>query len=166
MPLQAQINLSLIAALTSALDVGEASYAPNYGANFPFADGSGANQASQIFSDARTLTASATENLDLAGGLVNALGATVTLAKLKALVIKADAANANDVVVGPAATNGLVTPFNAAADRVKVKPGGLLVLVAPDANGYAVTAGTGDQIFVGNGGAGTSVTYTIILIGA
>jgi hypothetical protein len=166
MGLQTQINLAIAAALSSALDLGEASYAPNIGANFNFADGGGDDQASQIFTDVRTLTASSTENLDLNGVLTNALGASIALTKVKALIIKADAANTNDVVVGPAASNGLVTPFNAAADRVKVKPGGLLVLVAPKSAGYAVTAGTGDQLFVGNGAAGTSVTYTIVVIGA
>ncbi len=51
-------------------------------------------------------------------------------------------------------------------DTVKVKPGGAIALVAPDATGYAVTAGTADQLKVANSAGGTSVTYDIIIIGA
>jgi hypothetical protein len=39
-------------------------------------------QANVMFSDTRTLAASATENLDLAGVLADALGATITAAEL------------------------------------------------------------------------------------
>jgi phosphoserine phosphatase len=84
---------------------------------------------------------------------------------VKALIIKAAAANTNDVVVTSAAANGFITWTKAAGDGVNVKPGGILVLVAPNAAGYGVTAGTGDLLNIANSGAGTGVTYDIIVIG-
>lgn len=131
-----------------------------------FGAGTGANQASQQWhSLSRTLGASASENLDLAGVLTNAFGQVVTFTKIKALGIKAAAGNTNDVVVGGAASNGFITWVGGATHTVKVKPGGFMLLIAPDVNGYAVTAGTGDILQVANGGAGTSVSYDIYLLG-
>lgn len=126
--------------------------------------GTGANQASNIFHDRRTLTASANEDLDLAGSLVNPLGATLTFTVLKAILIKASAANANNVQVTRPASNGV--PFLlAAGDGIALRPGALFLWVSPDATGVAVTAGTGDLINVANSGGGTSVTYDVVLIG-
>lgn len=129
-----------------------------------FLPGTANGQADILFHDVRTLAASASENLDLAGVLANAFGNTVTMAEVAALYIEADAANTNDVVFGPAASNGFLGPFGDASDRLKIGPGKCAFIPAPAA-GWAVTAGTGDQLFVGNGGSGTPVTYTIILVG-
>jgi hypothetical protein len=97
--------------------------------------------------------------------LTNAFGAVLTFTKIKALIIRAAAGNTNDIVVGNAASNGFISPFGALAHTVKVKPGGLFVLVAPDVNGYAVVAATGDLLHVANGGAGTPVSYDIFILG-
>jgi hypothetical protein len=48
------------------------------------------------------------ENLDLSGVLANALGATLAFTAIKAILIVADSANTNNVVVGGAASNGFV----------------------------------------------------------
>lgn len=126
--------------------------------------GSGANQASNIFHDRRTLGASGTEDLDLAASLVNPLGATLTFTVLKAVILKAAAANANNVNLTRPASNG-VPLFLAAGDGIALRPGALFVWVSPDATGVAVTAGTGDLLTLTNSGGGTSVTYDVILIG-
>jgi hypothetical protein len=128
------------------------------------ANGTGANQASNHWHDQRTIAASGNDDLDISGVLTNVFGTSMVFTKIKALIVKA-AGNTNDVIVGGAASNQFATFLGAATHTIKVKPGGLLVLVAPDANGYAVTAGTGDILRITNGGAGTSVTYDIVLIG-
>lgn len=166
MALATRIALAISGQYESALDVGTVQYPFAYGPTYVLTDGSGANQANKIFTDTRTLAASASETLDLAGSLADAFGATLTFTKVRGLVIAADAANTNDVVVGGASSNGFVTPFGAATDKVKVKPGGLLVLVAPDVNGYAVTASTGDLLQVANSSSGTGVNYTVFVIGS
>jgi hypothetical protein len=107
---------------------------------------------------------STTENLDLAGALTNAFGQTITFTKIKALAIVAAAGNTNDVVVGGASSNGFVSPFGDATDKIKIRPGGMFLITAPDATGFAVTAGTGDILLVANVG-GTPVTYDVVIAG-
>lgn len=126
--------------------------------------GTGTNQADLMFSDSRTLTASATENLDMAGSLTDPLGATLTFATIKVVKICADAANTNNVLVGGAASLGLLGIFDDATDIVRVKPGGCFIWIAPK-TGATVTAATGDILKVANSSSGTSVTYTVIIIG-
>lgn len=165
--LAASIALAIAGAYSNALDVGQATYPLAFAPNYVFTDGSGANQANKVWSDTRTLAASANEDLDLNGSsLIDAFGVAMAFTKIKAIIVVADAANTNDVVVGGAASNGFISPFGAATDKVKVRPGGMMVLVDPSAAGYAVTAATADLLRVTNGGAGTGVNYTIFLIGA
>jgi len=163
--LTAKVGCSVSAEFANSLDVGSASYPINYGANYLFTDGTGANQAKEVFTDTRTLTASATENLDLAGVLTDAFGNVITFTKIKAIIVTAAAANTNDVVLGNHATAAFFPMFGAATHTTLVKPGGAVMFVAPDATGFAVTATTADMLMVTNSAGGTSVTYTIVLIG-
>ena len=161
--LELRLGLNLSGQVVDTLDVGAITYPASFGANYNFADGTGGDQAKKIWTDTRTLTASATENLDLAGVLVDAFGVTLTFTKVKALIVTAAAANTNDVLVGGHASGVLF--FANANDIVKVRPGGMFALVSPDSTGYAVTASTGDLLTVANSAGSTSVTYTIIIIG-
>lgn len=164
--LQTSIALSLNAMFTNLLDVGNAAYPLNYSPSFQLGEGSGLNQANKIFSDARTIAPSGTDDLDLSGVLLDAFGNLILLTKLKALILFADAANTNEVVIGGAAANQVASIFGAVTQTIKVRPGGAIALVGPDVAGYAITAGTADLLRIANGGAGTSVNYTIILAGA
>jgi hypothetical protein len=126
-------------------------------------NGTGSNQADKLWSDTRTLAASANEDLDLSGSLSSLFGAFAP-AKVKAVVIFARAANTNSVVISRPAANGLVI-FAAASDALAgLQPGGVFVYTAPTA-GIAVTAGTGDLLNIANSAGGTSVTYDIIVVG-
>ncbi len=137
----------------------------DYEARYDFTNGTGANEATQIFSDKRTLAASASENLDLnAGSLVDAFGAAITLTKIKALIIKADAGNTNDVVIGGASSDPIASIMGTTG-TVNVKPGGFAAFGAPDATGYAVVASTAMNLQVANSGGGTGVKYTVIVLG-
>jgi hypothetical protein len=53
----------------------------------------------------------------------------------------------------------------AAGDGIALRPGATFVWISPDATGVTVTAGTGDLLNIANSGAGTSVTYDVIIIG-
>lgn len=163
--LTATLKATLTAVYQGSPDVGTLKQEIAYSAAASLSNGTGANQANAPWADTRTLSASSSENLDLAGGLTDAFGTALTFTKIKAVIIEADDANVNDVVVGGAASNAWLAPFGDATDTIKVKPGGFIMLVAPDANGLAVTAGTGDILKVANGGSGTSVTYTVTLVG-
>ncbi|MBY8826122.1 hypothetical protein [Sphingomonas colocasiae] len=165
--LSASLSVSLAGILANILDIGSANYPINFNPNVVFTDGAGAGQANKIFTDTRSLAASASEDLDLNGTtLIDAFGNAMAMTKLKALIVYAAPGNTNDVVVGGASSNGVFSMFGASTDTVKVKPGGFLVLAAPTAAGYAVTAATADLLKIANGSSGSGVTYTIVLIGA
>jgi hypothetical protein len=152
--------------LTGTVDIGIVSHVLSYAPALAFADGTGANQVGQIWADTRTLSASATEDLDLSGtALTNAIGQAVAFTKIRGLLIRAAAANTNNVIVGGAAANQWFTWAGASTHTVTVRPGGLMLLAAPDATGYAVTAGTADLLKIANSAGSTSVTYDIVLIG-
>lgn len=165
MALSTNMRLSLKSTLSSALDLVTSRAPLDYSSTIDLASGVGANQADKIFADTRTLAASATENLDLAGVLSDPLGASLTFARIKAILVKAASGNSNNVNVIREATNG-VPLFLAAGDGLAVRPGGLFLWVAPDATGVAVTAGTGDLLTFTNSAAGSSVTYDVVIIGA
>lgn len=133
-------------------------------AEISYDQGSGAAQADKVFADTRTLAASTTEDLDLAGSLVGIDGAAFAPAKVKAILVVAAAGNTNDVHVGGDA-NGLAGLFGAVNDLIVVKPGGVFLWAAPS-GGLTVTGGTGDILQVANSGSGTSVTYSIVIIAA
>ncbi len=164
--LNAQINFALTAALAATGDFGDASVPTLAERSFKFKPGAGAGQANVIFADKRSLNPSASENLDMVGTLIDQLGQTVSFTKVRAIAILADATNVNDVVVGGHATAAFASMFGASNNTLKVKPGGMVVLVAPDANGYAVTATTADMLQVANSGAGSAVNYGIVVLGS
>lgn len=163
--LTATVKLSVIGTLASDIDIGSRSHSINYVQTHIYANGTGADQANNVWSDTRTLTASSTENLDLAGGLSNAFGTTLTFTKIKAIIVHAASANTNNVIIGGAASNALVNWVGDATDTITIRPGGTIALCANDATAYAVTAGTGDILKVANSAGSTSVTYDIIVIG-
>ena len=134
--------------------------------NSTLANGTAAGQADRIYAGTRTLAASTTEDLDLAGGLTDAFGSTITFVKVKALLIVAAAANTNNVVVGAASANQWVTRFNSTGTTT-LRPGATACYIAgsADATGWTVTASTGDLLKVANSGAGSSVSYDIVIVG-
>jgi hypothetical protein len=165
MPLTSSVHVQLDALLTSALDLSTISSPLSIPQQYSLASGTGANQADKVWSDQRTLAASATENLDLAGVLTDAFGATLTFVKVKALLIRAATGNTNDVLVGGHASAAFVNWVSDPTDVVVVKPGGLFLLVAPNAAGYGVTATTADLLKITNSAGTTGVTYDIAILG-
>lgn len=160
------IGLKVAGLFLNTIDLGPVEQKISYSPSHQFTDGNADNKAEAIFTDTRTISASSSENLDLAGtGLVDAFGNTLTFTKIKAMIIVAAEANTNDVLVGGAGSNGWTAWVGDATDVVKVKPGGMLVLTAPKSAGLAVVASTGDILKVANSSSGSSVTYTIILVG-
>ena len=150
---------------TNALDIETGISSINNSQSYTIADGTGANQANAVWSDTRTLSASASEEHDLAGGLTDIYGTTRTFTIIKAIFVSAAAANTNNVLVGGSASNAFVNWVESATDIVTVHPGGMMMVVAPDATGFAVTASTGDLLKVANSSSGTGVTYDIIIVG-
>lgn len=161
----AEIALSIDAVLTGSSDLGTSRFKlDRISEVLQFAEGTDAvGKADILFSDTRTLSASGTEDLDLAGSLINALGATITAAEIVAIFIRAAAGNSNNVNVTRPASNGFAGPFLAAGDGVSVKPGEYALMASR--SGWAVTAGTGDLLTITNSSSGSSVTYDVVVIG-
>jgi hypothetical protein len=126
--------------------------------------GTTAGKADKLYVAQRTIAASSSENLDLVGVLTDPLGASLTFVKVKAILVIASSANTNNLVVGATGTNAFVGPFVDATDGLSIPPGGAVMITHPGA-GWSVTATTADLLKVANGGAGTGVTYKIIIIG-
>jgi hypothetical protein len=167
MALTSSLSIAANASLSAALDLATGTVPLQLRKAVSLSSGTGAGQADKVFSDRRTLAASGTEDLDLAGVLLDAFGAAITFARIKGLVIAAAAGNTNSVVVGAASATQWATLLNAAG-TVTLRPGGAFCAIAGAADGTAwpVTAGTGDLLKVANSGAGTSVTYDIVIVGA
>jgi len=130
------------------------------------ANGTGANQADLVFRGQRTLALSTSEDLDLAGSLTDAYGATITFARVKMIYVKAASTNGGNIIIGGAAANTFVGSFSDASDKVELAAGQMYQVTAPDATGWAVTAGTADILKVENDDGAAVGTYDIIIVGA
>lgn len=128
-----------------------------------FNTGTGEYQSDLVFSDVRTLAPSATEDLDVIGSLTDAFGTTINMLKVTAVIIYADPTNTNNVVVGNA-TQPVSLGFGAATHTWAVPPGGWFSVGAPEA-GWTAGAGATDDIKILNSAGGTSVNYTVIILG-
>ena len=129
-------------------------------------NGTTAGAADLMFSDRRTLSASATESLDLAGGVTDFAGNSLTFAKVKVLLVTASSANTNSVLVGGAGSNPWTGLLNSTG-WLTLRPGDSFIYVANNAvaTGCPVVGGSDDILLVANATSGSSVTYDIAVIG-
>lgn len=164
MPLTSEIQARIRASQTRTLDLGTPDYTPSSAVQIMLGTGTAANCADLMFTDSRTLSASGTENLDLAGGLVDAFGTTLTFVEVRAVLILASALNTNDVQLTRPASNG-VPLFLASSDGIAVGPGGVFLWACPADGKVTVTPATGDLLTVTNSAGGTSVTYDVVVLG-
>lgn len=163
MPVSASVYAGVTARLSGAPDLGTTNYALDMATKYlDFAPGTAAGQVSNIFEDKGQLLSAASADIDLAGTLLNPLGAVITLASVKILRIKCDPANTTNLIVGNAASNGWVGPFGAATHTIAIKPGGVLLFADPV--GWPVTPTTADLLHLLNGGSAT-LNYELVIIG-
>lgn len=163
MALSGSIKIAIAMLATGALDIERLTSQIDKTWKIDFADGIGAGQANKMFSDTRTLASNTSENLDLAGSLTDAFGATITLTKTKLILIAADPANTTNLTVGNV-TNGIVAPFGAATHSLLVPPGGFVLIATPDNTAFGVTAGTADLLKIANA-AGAAANYDVVILG-
>ena len=165
MPQNANITINLEGLLQSVLALGTADYKLQGSYLNRLLEGVAAGQIDRWYHAQRTIAASSNEDLDFSGSLLNPLGNTAVMARMKFLLVAAAAGNTNNVNVTRPASNGVPWAL-AAGDGVAVAPGETKVLINRiDATGIVVTAGTGDLINFANSGAGTPVTYDILALG-
>lgn len=163
MAFASDVTITLGATLTGALDIEAVTSQIARSWKTSWLDGTGANQANNLWSDTRTLSSGSSENLDLAGSLANALGATLTFTGIKGLLIAASASNTTNLTVGNV-TNGITGFLGAATHSILLHPGSMFLITSPAAAGYGVTASTADLIKIANA-AGASASYDIAIWG-
>lgn len=159
----AELLVKFTANVSGSNDLGNPVFAPELKSLLQFTNGTTANKADLIFTDTRSVNSASNDDIDLAGVLADAFGATITAAEIVGLMIKSAAANTTVLTVG-AGSNPWITMFAATGDGIKVMPGGVFVNFAPDASGLgAVTAGTGDILRVANA-SGATASYDIVIL--
>lgn len=157
------VSLQIDSILTNLLGVASGQATLSRGLRTSLASGVGANQCDKVYSETKTALAG-NYDLDLAGVLTDAFGAALTFARVKAILIVADAANTTNVLMGGIGATAFFGPFGSNADKVNTRPGGATLLFAPDATAWAVTAATADILrFAPSAG---SVTFDIVVLGA
>ena len=150
--------------LTSASGGTTASYRPVLNFTDALTSGTGLDTADQVWVSAATaITGSGTNAHDVAGGLTDAYGNTLTFVKVKGLFIHNLSTTAGDTLTVGGDVNGLLI-FGTAAHTHTIGPNGVLFISEPSLAGKAVTAGTGDILDVTED-AGNANTYDIAIWG-
>lgn len=158
-----ELVVRLNAILQKALDLDTPIDPLIYSLQRTMSNGTTSGLVSQMWHDQRTLSASASEDLDLAGSLTNAFGVTLTFATIKFVLVVAAAGNTNNVEVTRKATTGIPL-FMADGDGISLQPGDLFLYHSPLV-GKTITATTDDTLTFTNSAGSTGVTYDVILVG-
>lgn len=163
---QVGVHVTLTQTPATALDLSPSAGIPfNYFKNWDITTGVGANQADQAWTDTRTLTTGATEDLDFSGtALQNAYGINIAFVKIKFILIVASSANTTNLTIGNTTATQFVAGFGAATHTWTLTPGDWICVGKQSAAGWAVGAGTTDLFKVLNA-SGASANYDIIVVG-
>lgn len=170
MSVTAKIIAALQASQAGSNDFGGVGFNPSpIRQEINFVPGTGLGQADILFVDERQVASGASDAIDLAGVLSAALGGTIAMAELVAMLIinapRAGAPNTTNLTIG-GGTNPLVGWLGGTTPTLgPIRPGGMLLRAESDGAGICVvTPGTGDILNIANS-AGAIATYQIALIG-
>lgn len=169
MTLTAKIKASIEAVETGANDYGAPRFTPQLSDIMEMVNGTVAGAVDRIFVDERTVASAANDDIDLAGVLVGALGATITFVEIVAILVinksKAGVANTTDLTIG-AGTNPFLGFLGGTTPTLgPIRPGGVVLLACPaDVGIGTVTAGTADILRIANS-SGAPATYQIAILG-
>src|SRR5574343_298099 len=119
--LTAHVTLSIAITKTKDLDIKDIRDSFTDVWELKLANGTGSGNADLYFRDTRSLGDGATEDLDLAGSLIDPFGATITFAKIKFLAIKNNSTT-QTFSVGGASANQLAGLFAAVNDIITIPP--------------------------------------------
>lgn len=130
--------------------------------------GSGAGQVDQIWHDRRTLAGSANETLDFAGGsLKNPFGATITFAKIKAILIHNRSDEQGTPTAGQLDIGNAANPWwgylGVGSHKLHLEPGCWFVWVFPG-DGDEVVGGASDELKIEEM-FGVQAEYDIVVVG-
>jgi len=166
MPQSGSVLVQIDSILTKVFDLTTPAASLNYRKRIALANGTGANQADLVFHDQKVLAAGGSDDYDLAGVMTDTFGDVLTFARIRVMMIYCAAANPSTMEVGNSPVNAWREWNGGTIQTVTIRPGGLFLVVAPDATGYFVTAGTADRLKILNNSGSASGIYDIVLIGA
>lgn len=126
------------------------------------ADGTGLDQCDLEWEAQYTITSGSTQSIDLRGSLTT-LGQSVVMVRVKLIIIQVVTTTAGYTVEVGGVANDFCSHLGATGDKIILRGGGLLLLYAPDATAYAVTAGTADILGIKNLAGGDCVVNVKIL---
>ncbi len=154
------LNSSFTETVTNGLITG--SVGANVSYSKTWTNGSGADQVNYVFTKSATLAISTPVTLTLSA-LTDDSGRSIPFTKIRELVLKN---NGTAVMhIGAAAANPWAAIVgDAATDKIPIRPGGVLMMVAPDVTGFAVSSGASDQLKLDPGA--TACPYELSLKGS
>lgn len=133
----------------------------NFTTPLTIANGAGANQAADQFTETGTLASAATKNFDFFGGLTNQFGTTISWAKMKALVIKNRGTDSTLKVYGNLMTNVL----GHASAKLVIPPGCVYAHTFMSAAGITVQSAQ-EIITLEHAADGSlAITYDLMVLG-
>lgn len=169
MAVSAEFKMSLSANQVGTGSFGNSAYwGAAIEAALSFSDGTTANKFDQLYVAERTVASATNDDIDLAGVITDAFGATITAAELVGIVLvnksKAGVANTTALTIG-GGTNPFVGFLTGTTPAItKVGPGAVFAFISPDATGLGtITAGTGDILRIANA-SGAANTFQIALL--
>lgn len=150
---------------TNPADLSTPTDALNKTRTLKLTNGTGANKNNDSFHDDRQILTAASEILDLSDGtLKNKFGEALVFTQIKVIRI-VNLSLTDGLIVGDAGVNAFSSFVGAKAHTIPIPPGGELTLSSPIL-GYAVAAGTDDELKLEHDGTTTApLNYEIILTG-
>ena len=124
--------------------------------------GTNASQMNAIVGYSQSLTNSQTVTYNLAGGVENCFGDTVTFYRVNFMSIKASVDNVSTLDIGNASTNVFFSWLGSSDQTILIPPGGFFMLTAPDATGFPSQNG---NLKIANSGT-NSASYELYVGGA
>jgi hypothetical protein len=156
------LDVQIKAAETVANGLGSGQLAPSLAVALAFGKGVGANNIQYVFSKSATATAAPVTYI--LSALVDDLGRSVPLAKVRGIVIaNLSGTDGQTLLMGGATTNPWLAPFGDVSDKLKIHASGVFALAAPLATGLGVTAGVSDQLKLDPGAA--TIPFKIFFLG-
>lgn len=161
------ISAKVLTRIEATQTDGDASWTPVLQKAVALANGTGAGQVDLVYAEEREIASASNLDLDLAGGLEDGLGNTLTFAELVAVAIVNQAedgtANTTAITVG-----GGSNPFDGfwgtAGDQIVLNPGdGFMVWGSGAAGIGAVVASTGDILRIANASGAAAKVQVMIL---
>jgi hypothetical protein len=170
MGLTAELLVRLTATQTGSNDFGGPAFTPRVEKRLQFESGTAAGQADILWVDERTVASGANDDIDLAGVLTGAFGASIVAAELVALLVingprSEGSVNTTALTIGDAASNPIAGFLGGTDPTIgPIQPGGFVALGAGHASGLGVvTGGAADVLRIANA-AGAAATYQIAVL--